>query len=271
MKATKKFIIAVFIVLSAIFIVPNVIPGMMESHTVEASSTKINITKKTLNIGESCKLKITGTKKKIKWSTSNKQVATVNSDGKVKAKKKGTAIITAKVGKKSYKCKITVTNEKIRKAYKDYIDNYKYSKYMSVQAETYTIFDINQDGIDELLVKTFSFDDFYYTGIFTYDTSKNKVKYVKEIYSYGEISYSKKYNCLIYAEVRPSFFDGGYIFCKLENKKIVKMWQLTYDKYSGEKYYLYRPKKKTKLIKKSQYNEYFKKQKYFNYKYLDLG
>lgn len=44
-------------------------------------------------------------KKKAKLSSSNKSVATVSSNGKVKSKK---ATITAKIGKKSYKCKVTV-------------------------------------------------------------------------------------------------------------------------------------------------------------------
>lgn len=63
----------------------------------------------TLQKGKSCTLKLTGTKAKS-WSTSNKSVATVNSKGKVTAKKAGTAIITCK-GKdgKSYQCKVTVT------------------------------------------------------------------------------------------------------------------------------------------------------------------
>ena len=46
----------------------------------------------------------------MKWSSSNKKVATVNSKGKVTAKKKGTAVITAKVDSDTYECKVTVKN-----------------------------------------------------------------------------------------------------------------------------------------------------------------
>ncbi|MCM1232936.1 MAG: Ig-like domain-containing protein [Ruminococcus flavefaciens] len=49
-----------------------------------------------------------GTTKKPKWSSSKKSVATVTSKGKIKAKKKGNAVITAKLGKKNYKCKVKV-------------------------------------------------------------------------------------------------------------------------------------------------------------------
>lgn len=45
---------------------------------------------------------------KIKYTTSNKKVATVNSKGKIKAKKKGNVVITIKCGSKSVKCKIKV-------------------------------------------------------------------------------------------------------------------------------------------------------------------
>lgn len=68
----------------------------------------INVTKKTLKVGKSYTLKLTGTTIK-KASSSNSKIATVSSDGKVKAKKKGTVTITLK-GKdgKSYKCKFTI-------------------------------------------------------------------------------------------------------------------------------------------------------------------
>ena len=49
-----------------------------------------------------------GTTKKVTWSSKNKKIATVNSSGKVKAIKVGNTTIVAKVGKKSYSCKVTV-------------------------------------------------------------------------------------------------------------------------------------------------------------------
>ena len=73
-----------------------------------SAATKISKKKATLKVGQTLQLKVTGTKKKPKWTSSKKSVATVSSKGRVKAKKKGTATITAKVGKKKYTCKITV-------------------------------------------------------------------------------------------------------------------------------------------------------------------
>ena len=47
-------------------------------------------------------------KEKVKYSSSNKKVASVSAKGVIKAKKKGKATITVKSGKKTYKIKVTV-------------------------------------------------------------------------------------------------------------------------------------------------------------------
>lgn len=70
----------------------------------------LNYTKKSLKKGNTLTLKLLGNSKKVKWSSSKKSVATVTSKGKVKAVNAGSATITAKVGSKKYKCKITVVN-----------------------------------------------------------------------------------------------------------------------------------------------------------------
>lgn len=58
--------------------------------------------------GKTKNLNVYGTTKTIKWTSSNESTATVNSKGKVTAKKSGEATITAKVGKKLYTCKIII-------------------------------------------------------------------------------------------------------------------------------------------------------------------
>lgn len=79
------------------------------------AAAKISSTKVTLCTGQTKQLKVTGTSAAVKWSSSSTSVATVASNGKVTAKKKGTATITAKAGSKSYKCKVTVENPKLSK------------------------------------------------------------------------------------------------------------------------------------------------------------
>ena len=72
------------------------------------AKTRLNKTKLTISVGQKVTLKVKGSRKKAKWSSSNKKVATVSRKGKVRAKKTGKTTITAKVGKKKYRCKITV-------------------------------------------------------------------------------------------------------------------------------------------------------------------
>lgn len=69
---------------------------------------KLNKSSISLYEGKSYTLKINGTSLKPSWKSSNTKVATVNSSGKVVAKKKGTATITATLGGRKITCKVTV-------------------------------------------------------------------------------------------------------------------------------------------------------------------
>ena len=108
MKFIKKVLLSIFIAICSFSFLQVTIMNLPISSIVEASSIKISKTNYTLSVGSTYKLKIKGTSKKVKWSTSNKKIATVNSSGKVTAKKKGTCTITGKVNGKKYTCKITV-------------------------------------------------------------------------------------------------------------------------------------------------------------------
>ncbi len=81
---------------------------------VKVKSVKLNKSKATIKVGKTIKLRATikpqnATNKKVTWSSSNKKIATVNKNGKVKGIKKGTVTITVKTknGKKA-KCKVYV-------------------------------------------------------------------------------------------------------------------------------------------------------------------
>lgn len=77
-------------------------------------AAKLNKTSLTLVKGKTYTLKLKGTKKEATWKTKNKKIAKISgkkkSSVKVKAVKAGKTTITAKVGKKTYKCKVTVIN-----------------------------------------------------------------------------------------------------------------------------------------------------------------
>lgn len=76
--------------------------------TAEAASVRLNKTNLTLSIGKTYTLKVSGTRAKVKWSSTRTNVATVSQKGLVKAKAPGKTVIRAKVGKKTYSCNVTV-------------------------------------------------------------------------------------------------------------------------------------------------------------------
>ena len=96
--------------------------------TVKAGSKKVTVTvtvakkaptgisgvpaskelKKGKSLAIKAKLTPVGAEGKITYQSSNKSVATVDSKGKVKAKKAGTAVITVRVGNIKRTCKVTV-------------------------------------------------------------------------------------------------------------------------------------------------------------------
>lgn len=97
------------VLVGALVITSVFVPGQQ---TDAKAKVKLNKKKLVLTVGKKAKLKVKGTKKKVKWSSSKKKIATVTKKGVVKAKKKGTAKIVAKIGKKKYTCKVVVKAKK---------------------------------------------------------------------------------------------------------------------------------------------------------------
>lgn len=107
----KKFVsIVLILLLCTTFIRPQ---------TAEAA-VKISKAKATMEVDSTLKLKVSGTKSKVKWKTSKKAVATVNSSGTVTAKSEGQATITATVGGKKYTCAVRVVDSNKPVAKKTY-------------------------------------------------------------------------------------------------------------------------------------------------------
>ena len=130
----KLHIRALTFVLMLVFVVVGFSATLHSEVEAASKKMKLSATSKKLDIGKSFTLKIYTRgdsvldskgrlavmddkddihywfdyKTKATWKSSNPKVATVSSKGKVTAKKKGTATITAKVGKTTYKCKVTV-------------------------------------------------------------------------------------------------------------------------------------------------------------------
>lgn len=80
----------------------------------KVKTTKIKVASKKLTLSKKQKYNLATvvtpvtSHDKVKYTTSNKKVATVNKKGQITAKGKGKATITVKSGKKSVKVKVTV-------------------------------------------------------------------------------------------------------------------------------------------------------------------
>ncbi len=107
----KNFLMILFVTIfaSSFFTVT-----LFQYETVEAAtSVKLNKSKITVYVENSYALKLNGTTKSAKWSSSNRKIVTVTSKGKITGIKKGKAIVTATIGNKSYKCEVTVKDPDI--------------------------------------------------------------------------------------------------------------------------------------------------------------
>ena len=83
-----------------------------KTYVYKVTVSKVYLTKQNvkLNVKKSATVKVKGAKGKVKWTSSNKKVATVK-NGKIVARKKGKAVVTAKVKATGavLKCQVTVT------------------------------------------------------------------------------------------------------------------------------------------------------------------
>lgn len=110
MKKKRKIIsILMCVTILVTLLVPNY-------KIIQAATKKMSISKTsvTMDYDEEYVISIKNPTQKVKWSSSNKKLATIktfsskNSKCKIIAHKKGKVTITAKVGKKKFKCKVKI-------------------------------------------------------------------------------------------------------------------------------------------------------------------
>lgn len=110
MKVLGKLLMVVCLALAVGLIAEAVLPAgaSVIPSAQAASKVKLNKSKIRLCAGDTFRLKVSGTKRKVTWSSSNRRIAKVSRKGLVTALKAGEASITAKVGKKKLTCKVVV-------------------------------------------------------------------------------------------------------------------------------------------------------------------
>ena len=105
-QMAKKTLLITLTVLVMLIVLP--------STAQAASKLKLNKTKATVYVGKTVTLKVSGASGAVKWTSKNKRIATVKKTGsksaKVTAKKAGKTTITAKNGRESVTCSLTLKN-----------------------------------------------------------------------------------------------------------------------------------------------------------------
>ena len=114
----KKWIKAVAFSVALVFAVPVSVPQCNQTVVQAATKAqKVKISKSKITIKEGDKtnlwlivdgLQLINDGYSVKWSSSNKKVVSVSKLGRIKGISKGTATISAKFNKKTYKCKVIV-------------------------------------------------------------------------------------------------------------------------------------------------------------------
>ena len=174
---------------------------------VSASGSSMELSKKSLVLtkGTSKKLKVKNSGgKTVTWKSKNTSVATVSSNGKVKGVKTGKTTITAKVGKKTFKCKVYV-----KAGYGSATGNvtYHYNSYVGYMADTNArVFFIPTDGSAK--TGTLSKNDFY-----TNDINKLAKNYIYSADVDGTGNYTIS-----------NIPAGNYIVLIISNKQSASGW-----------------------------------------------
>lgn len=109
----KKILLSILFCFTLAFLTFTFLTGYANASTSH-SLVILSSYKKTLNIGdEYCIIAVSTDGKLPKWKSSSSRIASVNSYGKVTAKKEGTVTITAKVKNGEASCTVTVKKTKV--------------------------------------------------------------------------------------------------------------------------------------------------------------
>lgn len=113
--------------------------------------------------------------------------------------------------------------------------------YLSKSEKSYALLDINQDGIEELIINIKPEPDFMFSLIFTYD-AEGQIAFVSNLYHYAYIRYSPEYLAIECSELRPSVYTGDGSFYTLNGTELTMTFSVGWDTYVSEDYnYVYYP------------------------------
>ena len=259
---------AIYLLLLAFFI-PGIIGRRIDAQAAGdsgndtlAAAIRISKTAATLSPKQTVTLRLNGTTRKPVWTSSNTKVAAVGrTTGKVTAKKAGTAVITAKFGAKTYRCKVTV-RARYKILYKSFLGRHP-------EYDSYYVLNVDKSGVPELVVLT---DVSGVIGNYNvYTVANNKLKLLG---SYKVRGVSDSNPSFMYVAGQKGLYASGWIYGvggawgKLFtiSKGKLKETRYAYEEHNGKDvYYTGTSYKNYKKVSKSAYisfcNKYFKNYK----------
>ena len=149
--------------------------------------------------------------------------------------------------------------------YNDFILNKEYLNDLGSDLDysdknfSYSYFDLNKDGVQELVLYFTDDTDFTTNLFYTYDNSK--IVFIDKVYHYGNITYNDDMNSIVYTDVRPSMSYGyAYGVYQLVDNKFILNKTLVVEINNGiSKYYISNNDSENTEITLEEYNKYFDK------------
>ena len=150
-----------------------------------------------------------------------------------------------------------------QESYDDLLESGDYLDYTSdwmASPESYTILDINQDQIPELMVHSAP-DDYGWSNslLFAYDSETQEAKIVQDIYHYLDIRYSNKYKAITFSETRSAIMYGGQDFYALDGTELTYIFSVGWESDGtpdGIEHYIFRDNVRTE-ISEAESDAYF--------------
>lgn len=227
MKNLRKILLTTFLSLTILFAFSL---SNAYSTTVNAATVKMNVKNQTLIKGQTYKLRLKGSTGKVKWKSSNKSIVSVNKSGKITAKKRGSAIITATNKGKTYKCKIKVETPRISEkniyieiGESDYVYMYGTTLPVKWKSSNTKIAAVDSDGYITAISK----------GTTTLTAKVNKKKYSCQITVYGKFIQDSALKKISHTDIETQ----SWIITDFKNdydQKIILSGKIIYYLNSGE-------------------------------------
>lgn len=155
--------------------------------------------------------------------------------------------------------------------YMEYLKNKEYKVYTDNWYEKpaeYSIFDINNDYIPELIINSNTSMGWFNTMICTYDTKENKVVVMLDVYNWSGVRHFDKY--ILYSETRYTVAGGygGQEFYAIENNKLKNHCFVGYKPGGSGTVYFIEEGGSERTISKAEYDFIFQNAKHFEYESL---